>query len=97
MQFLARTKVSLPDYCKVEPTVLSTKTITSDFVHPASALISRSVRIVPLHVRRCIKVHVIIYVAKFRIVFCWAILELPLIRRNVMSRNGHVECAMHEE
>lgn len=66
-------------------------------MHPAPPLISSRLRIVPLHVCRRIRVHVIIYVAKFRVVFCWAIFEFPMIRRNVMSGNGHVKCAMHEE
>ncbi len=35
-----------PNYSKVEPSVLSPKAITSDFVHPASALISSSLWIV---------------------------------------------------
>jgi hypothetical protein len=80
----------------VEPSVLPPKAITGDFVHPASALISSILWIVLLHVfHRSINVHVIIiYVAKFRVVFCWAIFEFPLIRRDVVPRYRHVECAM---
>ncbi len=72
-----------PNYRKVEPSVLSPKTITSDFVYPASALM----RIIPLRVCCRINVRIIIYVAKFGVVLCWAIFELPLVRRDVMSRN----------
>jgi hypothetical protein len=80
----------------LEPSVLSPKAITGDSVYPASALISSILRIFLLHVfRRNIDVHVIIvYVAKFRVVFSWAIFEFPLIRRNVVPRYRHVECAM---
>jgi hypothetical protein len=75
--------------------VLSAKTIASHFVHPAPALIS-GLRVVSLHVRSRIDVHVVIlYVTKFRVVFRWTMFKLPLIRGDVMSGYGHVECAMY--
>ena len=68
-----------PNYCELEPPVLSAKTIASNFVHPASTLI-RSLRVVPLR-RHCrINVHVVsLHVTKFRVILCGAIFELPLI------------------
>ena len=87
-----------PNYGELEPTVLSAKTIAGNLVHPAPALIS-GLYVVPLCVRRRIGVHVnvINQVTEFRVVFCGAIFELPLIRGDVVQRNGHVECTMHEQ
>jgi hypothetical protein len=88
---------SSPYYRKAETAVLPPKAIASDLVHPAPALIRSRLRIVPLHVCGRINVHVIVYIAKFRVIFCGPIFELPVIRRNVVPRNRHVERAMHEE
>ena len=88
---------SSPNYRKAEPAVLPPKAIPRDLVHPAPALIRSRLRIVPLHVRSGISVHVVIYIAKFRVVFCGAIFELPVVCRNMVPRNGYVERAMHEE
>lgn len=84
-----------PDYCELEPAVFSTKTITSDFVHPAPTLIS-SLHVVPLRFRCRVNVHVVsLHATNFRVILCWAIFELPLIRGDVVPGNGHVENAMH--
>ena len=88
---------SSPNYCKAESAVLPPKAIPRDFVHPAPALIRSRLRIVSLHVRCRISVHVVVYVTKFRVVFCGAIFELPVVCRNMVPRNGHVERAMDEE
>jgi hypothetical protein len=75
--------------------VLSAKTIASHFVHPAPALISR-VCVVSLHVRNRIDVHaVVLHITEFRVIFRWAIFELPLIRGDVVPGDGYVERAMY--
>ena len=75
--------------------MLSTKTIASNLVDPAPTPI-RSLGVVLLRFRCRIDVHVVnLHVTKFRVVLCGAIFELPLIRGDVMPRNGRVENAMH--
>jgi hypothetical protein len=86
---------NVPDYCKPKPAILSAETITSDLVNPAAALIS-GVFVVSVHVCGDIYVHSIILTSEFRIVFRRAIFEFPLISGDVMSRYGHVECAVYE-
>jgi hypothetical protein len=85
---------NVPDYCESKPAILPADTIASNLVHPATALIG-GVFIVSVHV--CdIYVHSIILASEFRIIFRGAIFEFPLISGDVMSRDGHVECAVYQ-
>lgn len=86
---------NIPNYCELEPTILSAETIASDLVHPATALIG-SLRIVSEYVRGDIDVHSVIRAPEFWVVFRGSIFEFPLISGDVMSRDGHVECAVYE-
>jgi hypothetical protein len=84
-----------PDYCEPKPVILSAKTIASDPVHPAAALVG-GLSVVFVYVRSDIDVHLINRIAEFRVVFRRAIFKFPLISGDVMSRNGHVERAVYE-
>ena len=87
---------NVPDYCKPKQVILSAKTIPSDLVHPAAALIG-GLYVVSVYFRGDIDIHSIIHISEFRIVFRGPIFEFPLISGDVMSRDGHVECAVYEQ
>jgi hypothetical protein len=88
-----RTK-SVPNYCELKPAILSAETIARDLVYPTAALIG-VVFVVSLHIRD-IDVHSVIRASKLWIVFRGTVFKFPQIIGDVMSWDGHVECAVYE-